>query len=505
LVSVSITKYIPSLDGPQHLHTINVLTELIKGNDFVAQYYQINPLPAGYWSAHFIIGFFHLFLPSWVAEKSFLYIYILGMFFSFRYLVKKLNHNPNSATSLLIFPFMFSSYLLLGYYTFSFAAIFYFLTLGYWFHISEKLLFSRLLIFSLLVAGIFFSHALVFVFFGITFTILLLPQLLNKELTLRKRFYIFLKVAFVILPSLALWINYSIRVIKLDSTVKTDSITILEQWLEFFRIRLLVGFDHLKESIGYRVIFLLLTLLLVISIYYFVRRVFLNGINFKNGINGKTANIFLLTSMVFLVMYFFAPNRISAGSLTNRFGLYFFFNLIIWLSVQSFPRWINYLVIALVIPIFMASRLIHLQYYRADTSIINELKEVEAQIPPNSTVFLTSYATGWHNGHFGLYVGSDVPVINVLNPQCWGQFPVVWKFAEMPKLVMGDQEINPKISSIESTYSTIDTIEYQLVYYQKEFWSSPEDEDRKQLITRCYDSIYRSSEGNISLYRLKSD
>ena len=60
LITVSLTQYIPSLDGPQHLHTVNVLAELLKGNKFIDQFYDINSIPVGYWSAHFILGFFFL-------------------------------------------------------------------------------------------------------------------------------------------------------------------------------------------------------------------------------------------------------------------------------------------------------------------------------------------------------------------------------------------------------------------------------------------------------------
>jgi hypothetical protein len=32
-----LVKYIPSLDGPQHLYNARLIAELIKGNDFISQ------------------------------------------------------------------------------------------------------------------------------------------------------------------------------------------------------------------------------------------------------------------------------------------------------------------------------------------------------------------------------------------------------------------------------------------------------------------------------------
>ncbi|HRW20499.1 MAG TPA: hypothetical protein P5509_00865, partial [Bacteroidales bacterium] len=65
-------KYIPSLDGPQHLYNSNVIVELVKGNDFFKQFFQINNVLVGYWNAHAVLSLYNFIFPSWLAEKLFL-------------------------------------------------------------------------------------------------------------------------------------------------------------------------------------------------------------------------------------------------------------------------------------------------------------------------------------------------------------------------------------------------------------------------------------------------
>ena len=67
-----IFKYVPSLDGPQHLYNSNVIMQLIQGSEIFREFFRINEVVVGYWTGHFALSFFNLFLPAWLAEKMFL-------------------------------------------------------------------------------------------------------------------------------------------------------------------------------------------------------------------------------------------------------------------------------------------------------------------------------------------------------------------------------------------------------------------------------------------------
>ena len=164
-----LTRYVPSLDGPQHLYNANVLVELLSGNEHFSEFFRVNPVLVGYWTGHFTLSLFTLIFPAWLAEKLFLTTYLLAMFFAFRYLVRSIQPGKDNLLVYLIFPFIFHNYLVLGYYSFSIAAIFFFLAFGYWIRKREQFRWKEMLLFGTLGLGVFLSHALVFLFFGAAF------------------------------------------------------------------------------------------------------------------------------------------------------------------------------------------------------------------------------------------------------------------------------------------------------------------------------------------------
>ena len=111
-----------SLDGPQHLYVANIITELIRGNDEVARFIQINDLIVGYWTGTFLLTIFKLIMPAKIAVKLLLIIYYIGISYSFRYLVKSIYHKLTLIT-FLIFPFSASFFIGQGYYNFSLAIV----------------------------------------------------------------------------------------------------------------------------------------------------------------------------------------------------------------------------------------------------------------------------------------------------------------------------------------------------------------------------------------------
>ena len=153
----------------KHLYNAHVLVELLKGNALFGEFFKVNEVVVGYWTGHFFLSLFDLFLPAWLAEKLFLSAYVLGMFFSFRYLIRSISPKRGNLLVYLIFPFIFHNYLVLGYYAFSIAAIFFFWAFGYWIRHREHFGWKEMLVFGAIVFGIFLSHGLVFVFFAAAF------------------------------------------------------------------------------------------------------------------------------------------------------------------------------------------------------------------------------------------------------------------------------------------------------------------------------------------------
>ncbi|MBE9492608.1 MAG: hypothetical protein IMY70_06965, partial [Bacteroidetes bacterium] len=158
-------KFVPSLDGPQHLYTSSVIVELVKSNDTIKEFFTFNDLIVGNWVGHFLLSLFNFFLSAQFAEKIFLVVYVFGIAYAFRYLIKSiLGYVPYHAV--IIYPFAFTVLFLQGYYNYSFAFIFLFVSLGFWVRIKDHLNLKNGIIFLLLQLLLFLSHIFVFVLYG---------------------------------------------------------------------------------------------------------------------------------------------------------------------------------------------------------------------------------------------------------------------------------------------------------------------------------------------------
>jgi hypothetical protein len=501
IIPLFFFKYYISLDGPQHLYNANVLAEIIKGNHAIRDFFKINPVIVGYWSGHFFLVFFKLFLPSWIAEKVFIICYITAMGFSFRYLVNSIN-KENNILSVLIFPFAYSMYFMMGYYSFSISFIPFFLIFGFIirnqkFGIKETVVLCFLFLFS------FLSHAFVFLFTLMSVAIYMVAEfvfdrLAKKELTFK---YFLRKSIFIILssiPAIILWYFYIKFVMKINDTVIPTAYNLKELTNFIFRIRQLVAFDHENESVGNILIFNVLTILFTGILLKFSQ---LTKSERKNMLF-SSQNIWFVIALFFLLLYYFLPDRISAGSLTNRIGLMFFYMLIIALSIQNLKGVI--VKFSLVILFFSFT---YLQVYRTKehiklNEIVEDIKTTEKYIAENSVLYSIRYSDNWFDLHYGCYVGTDKSIINLNSPQNQGQFPIIWNYKELPVLMFGDKrimEFNPSHMSASMNKDTV-RIDYILVYHkQKEIKF---DEDTQSNLKNFYEHIYTSPKGYADLYSL---
>jgi hypothetical protein len=504
LLQLWLTRYVPSLDGPQHLYNANVLVELLKGNDLFCTFFSVNEVVVGYWTGHFFLTFFHLLFPAWLAEKLFLSAYVLGMVFSFRYLVRTINPAKGNFVTFLIFPFVYHSYLLLGYYSFSIAAIFFFLAIGYWIRYYKDFTWIRVLVFALLNLGIFLSHGLVFVLYGITFVILFASTFLHdgitgmKEQRLAKWFVTGLKSAVAVLPALILWVIYIRSVMSINNAVVEPSFSFTELVKFLMRIRQLVGFHHEMEAIGYIPVFILTVILALTFLVLFLQNMKYGTARFSDLLDKRNAWIFV--SLAFLGLYFFAPDRISAGSLTHRFGLFFWLALITWLAVQKFPKVFH--ILTLVVLLFSVSytRYIHQRFYQNLNRDISNLEKLATMMKPNSTVHSLNASNNWVHIHFPLYAASDGPFVHLRNPQCQGQFPVVWNNEALPACYAGEKKVVLPGSKGGGDSGTIMKIDYITVFGYEQFVNDSTNAEWFAILNSSYEQVYITENGKAALY-----
>lgn len=538
LFQVWQTRYVPSLDGPQHLYNANVLRELILGNELFRRFFSVNDTLVGYWSGHFFLSLFRMFLPAWLAEKLLLTSTVIGFILSFRFLVRSISPGTGNLVSFLVFPFVYHMYLLLGYYSFSIAAIFFFIAFGLFFIYAERMRGRRLLFFGLAVFMIFLSHALVFVMFCFALAIVWIGTVVHrvvvheKNLTPGKLAMEAGRIALAVLPALVFWALYIRKVMTVNDAVAGTDAGILELTRDLVKMRLLIAFHVGRELPGTFPVFLLIALLSLLGFAGVVMRI-------RTGeraivVLTEKGFLFFYTALFFLVLYYFAPSRISAGSLTQRFALFFFLSMATWLATVSFPKTIRLISLAVILFSLLYGRVIQHEYYRNLNNDISEIRELAEQMEPGSVVTSLQASSNWIHRHFSLYAAVDEPLVHTENPQCWGQFPVVWNREELPFCLAGSRFVIPdqayarpgipepannnvtasghtsdstSISGSEYDHagqsSPVMQVDYVTIFYDKLFWKDSTHTEWFENLEEHYEEVYVSSGGKASLWGLK--
>ncbi len=440
-----LVKYVPSLDGPQHLYSARLISELIRDNEFISQFFRFNTVLVGNLSGQFILACLLFLFPAWMAEKLFLSAYVIGLALAFRYFIKSMG-NKDSLLYLLIFPFSFTSLFMLGYYNFSIAFIPFFLALGCIQQEPDIFSFRRMLILAILCFLIFISHAVVFVFFGV---IILLQMIfdLNIQAFIHKyepnKLVIILKRHLFILisstPAIILWVIYYFHIKTLPGYSSEISFKPVSELLnDIYKMKILTGFHHEQESGPNMMMLWLLNALILIAIvlkFHVINRHF----NLTKGkhhlwIKWASITVILFLSAVFL------PDGLVTENMSSRIGILFFFSIITWISVQSYPKKLVWISLLIILCAFTWHRIIVFRFYKNLNYEIVDLEVTGKSIKPNSIIFPVNCSENWLQLHFHCYLGVDKPIVDVRNPQALASMPLEWNLETMPDIILGDMD-----------------------------------------------------------------
>jgi hypothetical protein len=166
LILISAVKYYPSMDGPAHLYNSNLIGHLIKGDcNSITDFFTLNKALIPNWTDHFILSALCFIFPAWIAEKAFLFIYIIGLAFSFRLLIRKLCPG-NIYLSIFIFPFAYSLLFHLGFYNYCISFVFLFFSLYFWIKNRNQLIPGNYTILFILINLTYFSNVVTYCYLG---------------------------------------------------------------------------------------------------------------------------------------------------------------------------------------------------------------------------------------------------------------------------------------------------------------------------------------------------
>jgi len=509
LVPIFLVRFVASLDGPQHLYTSNVIVQIIQGNESVQQFFRLTDVIVGNWIGHFLLAVYNLLFPAWIAEKLLLSTYYIGIAVAFRYLLKSFPIRT-SLISLLIIPFSSTSLLAMGYYNFSMAVIFFMITFGYFIRHQDKMKLQDYLMFSALLILLYLSHVFVITLFGFAFVVYLSVRIFTDYKHIRNKTGFFLSkskhllfLTVATIPSLALWINYTIwtRNLSSGSPPPPDLAEIINN---FFNLHTLMVFDVKRETPAVVLLGYIIIVLILFIIFYHIKI----G---RNPTENKDQYLFTLQiswaiiSISLLLLYFFFPDTIISGNVKKRIAIIFFFTLITWLCLYKYPSWLVLLsTILIVISVYRHHGFVRNSYRNLNESI-DEIRELEPFIEENTVVLPLNYSDYWVHKHFLCYLGIDKPIINLGNPQCAGQFPVVWNYEKKPDVFVGLSEIN--VNSLKRYKYGIKSLyfaDYIVIWGQSGFDQDRSNEELKKNISKFYKEVFVSSSNHAVLLKFKA-
>lgn len=447
-------KFFPTMDGPAHLYNSQIINSLISNEGIMDQFFQFNNDLVPNWSGHFLLAFFNFSFPAFIAEKILLSIYLIGLPYAFRILIKTVSPD-NYLFSYLIFPFTYSFVFILGFYNFSLAIVLMLFSITFWIKNDPQIhtIKNRLILFSLLTAT-YFSHLVVFGLTILTISFYLVFKEFSKsfdgEITIKNFIKHLKKIAlkglilFVSsIPALLLSIDYFIK-----RPTSNNVFTPMDKiWEWVYSIQPIIAYNTPIELVYTSKLFYLLTLTFILAVIFRIVKILRSK---STNINRKTVassalpnDVWLLTAFVFLMLAFVLPDsNSSAGYVTVRLIFLFFVFLIVWLACQKFPTWYSFAVV--ISFLYLNSKLNN--YYKP---VITELNMLAVQcenaakyIPENSIVAVHSYHDNWLSNHFSNYLGVDKPMVILENYEgATDYFPVQWNLRTLPTLYINGEDL----------------------------------------------------------------
>ncbi|KFD38298.1 hypothetical protein AT05_10865 [Schleiferia thermophila str. Yellowstone] len=493
------TKFYPSMDGPAHLYNANILLHLLRGNDFLSEFYSINNLPIPNWISHIILLIFQSFLPSWMAEKILLIIYVSGMALSFRYLIKVLNPK-NISLSILIFPFIYSFLFHLGFYNFSLSFILFFSTLGYWIHSFNSKNKYKYFILFLLITMTYFTNLLIFGFLGLTMGLYVLYFSVKKYLddhdmlsALRFCSRNLLILLLISLPGLIFFLIFYVNV-QFYPSEEAYSVKELIKWIN--DARPFIVFDYADEEIITEQFLHVLLLLLGTSFL-------LNNEEKSNYNNIEKANVIAIPLLLSIFLYFVTPNGSSAGMMSDRYCLILYMLGLVWVVSRSVATKFNGILIFSILILHFGLLFKHLNdtIKKLDANAI-AINMADEYISENSIVLPVNLSDHWLETHFSNYLGVDKPMVILENYEAsvnW--FPIKWNSEKIPNILLKDKNSISEIQWINNINSTsTKQIDYVLLYGNLNKINDPKWSDLKEQLSAGFKVKYISENHYVALY-----
>lgn len=430
-VPVLLLNLFVSHDGPAHLDNANIINNLLLHADSPAHdFFEFNPIILPNWTGHVLLMLFNYLLPAWLAEKLLLLLYIITFPLAYRYLLKSINPEALSI-SYLVFPFIYTLLLYLGFYNFLLSIPLMLFVLACWLRKREGISRNFLVLLASMFVLLYFTHLLNFlILLGICGANLLWDIFQQKgkkniwQLVMRQAFQLFLTS----IPALVLALLF---IIKGNSEGVVKYMKIRELISLIYDVAPMSSISGDNERIYSLIVFCVFAGLLLVQLGY--RQ--LAEHKEKSGM-GRWGFIVLLV----LVLFFSFPTEASTGGfISHRLSLFFFLFLGFFIATLYRSTMVSWLMVFVV----MGTSLYRLNYYYLESKKLSDgafrIYEAGSQIEDKSTVLPLNYSNNWLFGNVLHYAGCEKDVVILENYEADKiHFPLVWKKGMQPNDFLGN-------------------------------------------------------------------
>jgi hypothetical protein len=439
VIPILITS-LPTFDGPAHLHNSRLLLELISGNELIDSFFAINTESYTNWTDHAILSMLMLIFPAWITEKLLLLLIAIMIPVSIVHSVPKEQRTKSLFLSALSLPFVYNFLFGMGFWNFHIGLILAVLIFNYGYkkkfqlHTNGETIFLLLLILLL-----YFTHAFVFVFFVIAYTLGFITHVLLKYKKSTNNNWLLKQIIRTLLVFFV-----PVLILIYDFLQGKESLSGTEQMAMVDSLKMLISgkyLVYLNQSTELKIIPWYLIILGLFIIGVAIHRISTYHVN-KTYLYSH--DIFLLVSLITFMAFLIVPDRLEgiAGYLKYRLLLPFYLFLIIWISNHSLPK--SFRIPPLTIYLLLHIWSINYYVHRIKSNYEEEIKSIKniAQIIHENSVVLPVYNNaGWLRNHFSNYLGTDKPMVILENYEASsGSFPLTWN-DEMPQLYLGSKPL----------------------------------------------------------------
>lgn len=216
----------------------------------------------------------------------------------------------------------------------------------------------------------------------------------------------------------------------------------------------------------------------------------------------------LLISIIILILYLILPDSFHGywSFISSRLLLFFFLILIVWIaSREMIPEIkIPVLLIILVLNSFLLS--IYFPAVKENNRVALEVERASMLIPPYSTVLPVNQSDKWIYGHLSNYLGINKPVLILENYEAeLDYFPVNWNHSEISSMLFG-QNNSPDgcLSWPTNTANDPEIIDFIFIIRNTTNNDDSCSISTDEILSRDYELIYNSDNGEFELFRLRS-